>query len=98
MHFIDVGQGDCILIKRAFNQANILIDTGGNKNFDLAENRLIPYFKALNIKKLDALIISHDDFDHNGAMESLINKYKVDKIIQGNDFDTIYINKTKLKI
>ncbi len=92
VHFIDVGQGDCILIKKAFNQVNILIDTGGNKSFDLATNRLIPYFKALNIKKLDALIISHDDFDHMGAASSLLSNFNVDKVIKGNDFEYLKFN------
>ena len=40
---IDVGQGDCTLIRLPMNKGNILIDTGGNKDYDLATNTIIPY-------------------------------------------------------
>lgn len=78
---IDVGQGDCFLIQMPYNQGNYLIDTGGNKNVDLAKNRIIPYLKSLGIKHLDALIITHNDFDHCGAKESLIANFKVKRVI-----------------
>jgi competence protein ComEC len=96
IHFIDVGQGDSILIRGAFNQFNILVDTGGNKNYDLANKRLIPYFKALGIKKLDALILSHDDFDHSGAKDSLIKNFKVDRVIEGNAYSEVVIKNKKI--
>jgi competence protein ComEC len=89
IHFIDVGQGDCILVRGAYNSYNIMIDTGGNKNYDLATKRLIPYLKALGIKKLDALILSHNDFDHSGAKDSLVNNYKVSKIVESNQYEQL---------
>ena len=66
---IDVGQGDCTLIRLPMNQGNILIDTGGNKDYDLAT------------QKLDYVYISHSDFDHCGALESLIEHFHVDQVI-----------------
>ena len=73
--FLDVGQGDSILI-RIHNKA-VLIDTGGDNRFDMAKEVLIPYFRKENIRKLDALIITHPDFDHNGAKNSLLDNYRV---------------------
>lgn len=87
---IDVGQGDCILIRLAFNQGNYLIDTGGQKDYDVAKSTIIPYLKSIGIKKIDGVIITHDDFDHNGALESLIDNFKVDQVIKkGEDLNVL---------
>lgn len=79
---IDVGQGDCTLIRLPFQQGNILIDTGGNKDYDLATQTIIPYLKSIGIHYLDYVYISHDDFDHCGALESLIHHFPVKHVIQ----------------
>jgi competence protein ComEC len=86
---IDVGQGDSFLIEMPYGKANILIDTGGNTNYDLAKNILIPFIKSKGIKHIDYLILSHGDYDHMGASTSLINKFKVNKVIMnsGNNND-----------
>lgn len=78
---IDVGQGDCTLIRLPMKQGNILIDTGGNKDFDLATKTIIPYLKSIGVHHLDYVYISHSDFDHNGALESLVNNFKVNQVI-----------------
>ncbi|WP_027090548.1 DNA internalization-related competence protein ComEC/Rec2 [Thomasclavelia saccharogumia] len=74
---IDVGQGDCFLIQQPFNQGNILIDTGGSRNKDLASLTLVPYLRSQGIFELDYVFISHDDFDHCGAYESLSNQIEI---------------------
>lgn len=79
---IDVGQGDCFLIKQAFNKGNILIDTGGLKNSDVAKNTLIPYLRSEGISTLDYVFISHDDFDHSGAYEGLLKGIHVKNTIR----------------
>ena len=55
----------------------VMIDTGGQKSFDLAEESLIPFMNKNKITHLDALITTHDDFDHSGAKDSLMSKFKV---------------------
>ena len=83
VYFINVGQGDSILIR---NRAHaVMIDTGGNKSFDMASKTLIPFLKKNHVYKLDALITSHDDFDHSGAKDSLIKNYKVGEYINSRN-------------
>ncbi len=82
---IDVGQGDCTLIRLPMNRGNILIDTGGNKDYDLATHTIIPYLKSIGIHSLDYVYISHSDFDHSGALESLSQNFKIGQII--NDYE-----------
>ena len=79
---IDVGQGDCTFIRLPMNRGNILIDTGGNVNYDIAESVLIPYFYSIGVSSLDYVYISHDDFDHCGALESLIRHFEVKNVIK----------------
>lgn len=78
---IDVGQGDCTLIRLPMNRGNILVDTGGNVNYDLATNVIIPYLKSIGIQKLDYVYISHSDYDHCGALESLQENITIEHII-----------------
>ena len=81
--FLDVGQGDSILISFPYNEGNILIDTGGiyNSSYSIIENKTIPYLKSLGITKLDYLIITHGDYDHMGESINLLNEFKVNKVI-----------------
>lgn len=78
---IDVGQGDCSLIRLPFNQGNYLIDTGGSKDYDVASTNIIPFLKSQGIPSIDRVYISHYDYDHYGALDSLKKKYQVKKII-----------------
>lgn len=95
--FLDVGQGDACLIHGSNNKYNILIDTGGSIYNDIATKKLIPYFEKVGIKKLDLVIISHLDYDHYGALESLNKNFKINKIIQDNNYENIYYNDINFK-
>lgn len=76
---LDVGQGDSSLIR--LKNRNILIDTGGNINYDISKNILIPYFKSVGIKKIDYLVLTHGDYDHMGETINLVENFKVEKVI-----------------
>lgn len=83
--FINVGQGDATLIQH--KNISILIDTGGSHYTDIATESLIPYFHSRKINNIDTVIITHDDFDHNGALSSLQNNFRIKNVItEGNDF------------
>jgi competence protein ComEC len=73
VHFIDVGQGDSILIQ--INEKNMLIDAGTSES----TNYLIDYLKKQKISKFDYIIETHPHEDHIGAMSKIINKFKVGK-------------------
>lgn len=95
VYFVNVGQGDCIIFKN--NDKAVMIDTGGNTNFDIAEECLIPFLRKKQIYQLDALVITHNDKDHSGGVSSLMKNYKVNKFLANNyDFPyrvgEIYLN------
>ena len=89
--FIDVGQGDSILIHS--NNKSLLIDTGGKvtyekeeweertSNNNLSDNTILPLLKSLGIRRLDYLILTHGDYDHMGETINLVNNFKVEKVI-----------------
>ena len=77
--FINVGQGDCCLIQDGLT--TVMIDTGGNIAFDMAEEALIPYLRKRRIYHLDALIASHQDYDHVGGVKGLQEKFMVRRYV-----------------
>ncbi len=77
--FINVGQGDATLI-RDYDKT-ILIDTGGSHYYDIANETLIPYFRSQHISHIDLVVITHDDFDHNGALEELMSNFRIKQVI-----------------
>ncbi len=101
---LDVGQGDCSLLIYPNSKSNILIDTGGNYNNDIASNIIIPSLTSYGIKKINYLIITHGDFDHMGEAINLVENFKVEKVIFNcgpyNDLEQELINvldKKKIK-
>lgn len=75
----DVGEADCHLIKFPNNRGNVLIDTGKNE-YEM-KNEIIPYLKSIGIRKIDYLIITHGDEDHIGGAITLVNNFKVKKVV-----------------
>ena len=84
--FIDVGQGDSILITTPFPRKVYLIDTGGKLNFSGKKitpqvNRItLPLLKAQGINQIDGLFVSHQDADHVGDVGPLLEQIKVKKL------------------
>jgi competence protein ComEC len=75
VHFIDVGQADCILIQQGND--SMIIDGGNNDDGDL----LTQYIKDQGITKLDYVVGTHAHEDHIGGLDNVINTYSVDKIM-----------------
>lgn len=84
--FIDVGQGDSILVTTPFPRQVYLIDTGGKLNFaghkvNPQINRItLPYLKALGISKINGVLVSHQDADHVGDLRPLLSQVQVEKL------------------
>lgn len=76
VHFIDVGQGDAILIQSP-NGKNMLVD-GGSKS---AGSKVISFLKEKGVKQLDYVVATHPDADHIGGLIEVLNNFKVANFI-----------------
>lgn len=79
IHVIDVGQGDATLIQ--YKTSNLLIDTGPPE----AGPTLAKYLKALDIKKLDGLILTHPHDDHVGGGKLILTEFQIDHLFVSHD-------------
>ena len=75
VHFVDIGQGDAILIMA--DSKTMLIDTGEKDS----DNVLINYLKAHNVTKLDYFVITHFDSDHFGEAVEVLNNFEVVNVL-----------------
>ncbi len=84
---LDIGQGDCAVIVEPFMKSVVMIDAAGHHSRDNARRIIIPFLQAHHISEIDALIVTHDDSDHSGAVGDLKNSpdLQVKKIITGHD-------------
>jgi competence protein ComEC len=86
MILLDVGQGLSAIIKTG--RHSLLFDTGArfSKKFNAGDAVVLPVLKSLSINKLDKLLISHGDNDHNGSLEALLAGINVQQVLTNEDF------------
>ena len=72
VHYIDVGDGDCILIKSK-NGKHMLIDTGSKTTYETVKEKLI----ELSVTTIDYLLLTNPTSEHVGAVEDLLNDFTV---------------------
>lgn len=75
VHFIDVGQGDSVLI--ASKGGNMLIDCGESESSDY----VIRYLRERGITRLDYVVATHPHSDHMGGMYKVINEFDIGEVI-----------------
>ncbi len=78
VHAIDVGQGDCTLIR--VDGKTILIDAGENGK----GRSVIEYIDDLGIDKLDYVIGTHPHSDHIGGLDTVLYEIKAETLIIPN--------------
>lgn len=68
---LDVGQGLSVLVRTARHA--LLYDTGAGE----ASRVVVPQLQGLGLSRLDTLLLSHHDSDHDGAAASLLAAFPV---------------------
>ena len=70
--FLDVGQGDSILIETAHG-VRVIVDGGKDATVLQRLGRALPLFD----RRIDVLIATHPDADHVGGLASIVERYRV---------------------
>ena len=92
--FLDVGQGDAILIRTPADCV-ILVDGGGTifferpgeewrqrkDPFEVGEDLLVPLLKKRGVRSIDYLVATHGDADHIGGLAAVVEQLPVKRIL-----------------
>lgn len=87
--FVDVGQGDCLVIHPPFSAKATVIDTGGKLQFTnqkkkqvpQAKYQLLPFLKSRGVTQIETLFLTHADTDHIGDVKALSHVLPIEKVV-----------------
>jgi len=73
--FVSVGQGDCAVVE--FPGSSVMVIDGGglSGDFDVGRQVVAPFLWRRKIAQVDALVLSHPDFDHFGGLTFLAEAF-----------------------
>lgn len=75
VHFLDVGQGDCILVQFPGGQ-NMLVDAGKNDS----AGAIVNYLKKAGVSKLDFVVGTHPHEDHIGSLDVVVKTFAIGEV------------------
>ena len=68
--FLDVGQGDGIVLR--FASRTILVDCGSSQQKSVGEKVLVPYLRSQGVTYVDLAVMTHGDQDHINGIRYLL--------------------------
>ncbi len=80
LDFLDIGQGDAILIKGEHG-GRILIDSGP------PQSGLEDILLKQGVTHLEAVFLSHPDADHYSGFKEIANRIRIDRFYYGDNYD-----------
>lgn len=85
--FIDVGQGDGVLVQAG--DAAYLIDAGRPEEGP----NVVDFLRSRGVKELDGIVVSNPDADHIGGFLDVLNAFEVANVyVSGDDKGTLTYN------
>ena len=82
--FLDVGQADCIIVQLPDGK-NMIIDSG---DFNSDQDVIEAFTTANEIDTFHYLLLTHQDRDHVGNMDWVLENYKVNFIFRPNNYSS----------
>lgn len=82
---LDVGQGTAVHVRTARHE--LVYDTGPayRQGGDAGMRVLVPYLGAAGVRRIDRLVVSHDDLDHSGGLASVLAGSAVNEVMANFD-------------
>ncbi|MCA9295579.1 MAG: DNA internalization-related competence protein ComEC/Rec2, partial [Phycisphaerales bacterium] len=76
---LDVGDGSCYVVQS--ERSAVLFDAGSLIGPDYAGRLIIRALRALDVRSLDAVIISHPNLDHYNALIDLLDTVPIERLL-----------------
>ena len=91
--FLDVGQGDSIVIETPAGNV-MVVDTGGSIGSDnMGRKVVVPFLRSHGIRKVDGLLLTHPDEDHIAGASWVLQNFPVAHLmISGIQTDNNHYN------
>lgn len=83
--FLDVGQGDSLLLRFPKGSA-MLVDAGGlagSPGFDIGDRVVAPVLRERGIRHLDYVVLTHGDPDHIGGAAAVVREFRPREVWEG---------------
>ena len=77
---LDVRHGSAIFIEFPDGK-NLLYDCGSFSNYDIGKWVVAPFLWKQKTKKIDTVIISHQDMDHCSGLPSIMERFKIGTLL-----------------
>jgi len=76
---LDVGQGDALAL--GFGRSWWLLDSGPRTpGYDAGEGVVLPFFRWAGVRRLEWLLLTHDDSDHAGGAGAVLRTMGVERV------------------
>ncbi|SDC70728.1 competence protein ComEC [Paenibacillus sp. UNCCL117] len=104
VQMLDVGQGDSILIRTGGSGGHtVLVDGGGTVTFrkpgeewklrhdpyEVGRKLLVPLLKRRGVQQIDEVILTHQDADHFGGLQAVLEQIPVKRLLFNGTLKTI---------
>jgi len=78
---LDVGHGLSVVVRTASHA--LVYDTGPawSREADAGSRIVLPFLRGEGVRKLDLLLVSHDDIDHSGGALSLMRALPIERML-----------------
>ena len=87
--FLDVGQGDSIVIRNG--RSGFIIDGGGDRymkdDFNKGKEVVIPFLMEEGIRKLDCAFVTHTDYDHIKGILEIMGNVPIGTIVLAKPYE-----------
>jgi competence protein ComEC len=93
VHFLDVGQGDSILV--LFPDGKKMLVDGGKRDMG---NLVVKYLKEQGVKSLDLVLNTHPDADHLGGLIEVLENIPVKSVLDSGKTHTTIVYSDYLRL
>ncbi|MFP4224416.1 MAG: ComEC/Rec2 family competence protein [Phycisphaeraceae bacterium] len=74
-----VGGGSCHLVQLPGH--TLMFDCGSRGNYEVGREQVVPALRALGVRRIDTLVISHADIDHFAGVPAVVERMSVGRVL-----------------